>query len=339
MKVSSTRKGVGWLGGSFLFTLFAGLAAVGCESGDGSSPTTGVARSALLEVEGSECTTLYAGQHIDAGEVCVTVDEDELVVSYATTGDWELVETHTWVGESLDDLPTTPKGNPKVGHFPYQSGDIAGATYYESRVPLGELGDEEYLCDRTFLVAAHAALARPDGEGGYQTETGWGDGKPIVERGSWATYFWFTFSCEDDTDPPPDSGCDTAFAFGPTTFVDLGLTDSRWGWQYGPFGQGAYSTPIYAGAGGNDISKGYQAGTLYVTYDGATVEVDYIISLDYTLEETHLYVSGLPVDTISPGQFGHQHDLEGASQDSYSISGFDGESLYLVAHGVVCEKV
>jgi len=144
-----------------------------------------------------------------------------------------------------------------------------------------------------------------------------------------------TFLCEDP-ERPSDGECETAFAFGGTTFVDLGLTNKRWGWQLGPFTPGSYTSPIYAGAGQNDITKGTEVGTLTVDYDGATVVVTYTMHPGYTLDETHLYVGTSDIGTIAPGQYGHTHDLTDASSDSFSVGGFNGEPIYVVAHGVSC---
>jgi hypothetical protein len=91
---------------------------------------------------GDTCTTLYAGQTIDAGTVCSSVNGDNLDVTFTTTGGWELEEAHLWVGTKLSDMPQTKKGNPKIGNFPYNSGDISGSTEGQRR---------RYLPDRDRL--------------------------------------------------------------------------------------------------------------------------------------------------------------------------------------------
>jgi hypothetical protein len=286
-------------------------------------------------VSGESCVTLFAGQTIDAGSVCTTVEGDDLVITYTTDNGWELTEAHAWVGEDLAEMPQTPTGNPKIGNFPYNSGDITGATTFSFNVPLASLGSE-CVCDLSYIVAAHAALRKDDGMGGYETQTGWADGSPIVNRGSWATYTTVTLSCEEE--PPPEEGsCETAFAFGETTFIDLGLTDSRWGWEIGAFGPGSYSTPIYAGAAQNDLSKGTLVGTLGYEYDGSYVTVTFTMLPGFTMDETHLFVDSSHVTTISPGLFGNTHDLDNASSDVFTVGTFEGEPLYIVAHAVVCE--
>jgi hypothetical protein len=287
-------------------------------------------------VTGESCVTLFAGQTIEAGTVCSAVVGDDLVITYTTDNGWELTGAHLWVGDDLADMPKTMTGNPKIGNFPYNAGDITGATTFSFHVPLASL-ESECVCDLSYFAAAHAALRKADGEGGYETQTGWADGPQIVEGGSWATFTTVTLGCDDAPPPPPEEmSCETAFAFGETTFIELGLTDSRWGWEIGAFGPGSYATPIYAGAAQNDLSKGTEVGVLGYAYDGANVAVTFTMLPGFTMDETHLFVGASPTTTISPGLFGNTHDLDAAQTDVFTVGTFAGEPLYLVAHAVVC---
>src|SRR5690606_34969211 len=67
-------------------------------------------------------------------------------------------------------------------------------------------------------------------------------------------------SSSDKGDYATVKGCETAFAFGEKTFIDLGVTKSRWGWQMGPLNKGTYEAPLFAGAGQNDVTKGTKVG-------------------------------------------------------------------------------
>lgn len=312
--------------------LFSVLALWACSGPDDLSSN----QNAIQYSQGTQCATLFAGQTINAGSVCVSVDGQNLVVAYNTTGGWELTQTHLWVGDDLATMPQTKTGNPQIGLFPYKSGDITGTTSYTFSIPLSSLSASLDLCGHTFDIAAHAALRKADGSGGYQTQTGWGAGTQINGRGSWATYFTYTVSCDAPPPPPPALSCDTAYALGRTTFIQLGLTQSRWGWQIGPLEQGFYTLPIYAGAGQNDLSKGTLAGQLSISYDGAIVTVEYDMSGGYVLEGTHLYVGTTNVSTIAPGQYGNTHDLSNVSSDSFTVGGFNNQFIYVVAHAVAC---
>lgn len=298
---------------------------------------------AAVQVNNGEATSfdLFAGQTTDAGDVSVEVVGQDLVVTFATQDGWELVESHLWVGESLSDMPQSRSGNPKIGNFPYASGDISGATSFSVVIPISELGGEPYVCGKDFHLAAHAALRKPDGRGGYQTETGWGDGQRMVERGSWATYFTVRLTCSDD--PPPPQACETAFAFGDQTLIDVlsaqGVNTNRWGWQITVNTGDSESTPIYAGAGQNDVSKGTYVGDLSYSYDGTTLSVSFDMEPGFGMNETHLYASIYDTDTAAPGQYGNLHeDLDGASSDSYLLSVADNGDgvIHVVAHAVVC---
>lgn len=321
-----------------------------------------VAAAACLGVEGGVQTqTLYAGQSIDAGTVTLTVSGDNLVVTYNTHDGWTLSDTHLWIGTSLTDMPQTRKGSPKIGNFPYHSGDISGSSSYSESIPLSTL---DFICpqaDTTYYLAAHAVVSKVSGDGdNVQTETGWADGIRFVEQGMWGTYFTITLSCNcGDDRPPVVAGCETAFAYsGGSNAADDDITTSflvidedadgngdfnRWGWSNGPIGPGSYSWDIYAGAGQSDISKGTLVGQLNVIYDGFTAYVDYLMYSPYVLQETHLYVGNelLAYDvnglfTVAPGQYPYSHgELENVSGDSYILYELMGD-LYIVAHGVSC---
>ena len=122
--------------------LAIGLVAVGCnlDETNGNNVVGLDALSAWVvdNVNGQQtaCVTLYAGQDIDAGTVCYEIIGDNLLVTYSTTGGWELTEAHFWSGCAADGYPSTPKGNPKIGNFPYNAGDITGATVYSFSVDL-----------------------------------------------------------------------------------------------------------------------------------------------------------------------------------------------------------
>jgi len=314
------------------------------------SEATDSACIAVADDSGVQSEILYAGQTIEAGTVTLQVDGDDLTVTYDTTDGWELVEVHLWVGTSLADMPQTRTGNPIPGQFPYASGDITGQTSYTVTIPLEDL---EFSCpgdDLTYLVAAHASLRKDDGSGGYQTETGWGDGDRIVDKGNWATYFDFDLSCECDDPPPEPDECETAFAYGEadaTCFIGAdfdndGADDGieRWGWSNALDGEGDTYT-LYTGAGQCDTDKGTDVGVLTVSEpDGdGQIEVCYLTDDPYSLDEIHLYVGDEPLDrdqkgdyTVAPGQY--ELVAEELDSDTYCATVDAGD--YVVAHAVVC---
>ncbi|MBU0953235.1 MAG: hypothetical protein KKA90_02320 [Nanoarchaeota archaeon] len=126
---------------------------------------------------------LIAGQHIVVGVVTVTSDLDNVYVTYTTTGHWVMDEVHLQLGDELEDIPQTKKGNPKVGHFEFNVEFNTPVTTYSVTKPISELN----LDDNDVVVAAHAVVT--DTVTG-QTETAWGDTQGLQFPGkNWAMYF------------------------------------------------------------------------------------------------------------------------------------------------------
>ena len=284
---------------------------------------------------------MLAGQHIPAGQVCVEVDQtqENLLVSYEMEDGWQLVEAHLWAGLNIANMPQTKNGSPKIGNFPYVASGLSGAEGHTFTVPLTVFGAAQ-PCDVTALLAAHAALRKDLGGGVYQTETGWLEGDLIALKGSWAMKSSVFFTCPVDAVLPPPAECkdETAYAVGDRTFIDIGITNSRWGWELAVSDGEEVNADIYAGAAQNDTGKGTKVGVLHVSRAGETVSVSYEMDSGYTMGETHLYVGKTEIATTSLGQYGNQHDLTEAGTDSYTVtvSGADpAKPLYVVAHAVV----
>ncbi len=305
--------------------------------------STPVAVQTALQVDypdGSECQPLIAGQHIEAGEVCVEVQGTTLAVTYNMLGDWELLEAHLWAGQDLADMPANKKGNPKIGNFPYVTGDITGATSYTFNVSLEEAFGSAEPCDTTGLLAGHAAIRQDNGDGGYQTETGWIDGDQIIDRGSWAMFSSVDFTCPVETALPlieTICGTETAYALGEQTFIDLGITNARWGWQVTVEDGEDFTTPIYAGAGQNDITKGTEVGELAVSYLDGELSVTYLMLDGFVMQDLHLNVSEDDLVSIAPGHYTVvKEGLADGEESEFTYTSFESAaSLNVVAHAVV----
>jgi hypothetical protein len=288
----------------------------------------------ILNQGGSLSVNLIAGQSIDAGDVVLSFDETSLYVDFVTTDGWMLNEVHLWVGSSLSDLPKTKAGNPQIGLFPFKESNLNGATIYRMTVPLSYLGGYNAVCNNQFYVAAHAAVYKETSPGVIQTETGWGEGSPITNRGSWAMYFGFQFNCELDN--PVAGDCETAYGFGSTTFIQSGLS-SKWGWVITIDAEGSYSTPLYAGAGQNNLSNGTHVGNFNYEYVGGVLTASFDMFTGFTMSETHLYAGTSFPTNAAPGQYGNTNNLNAATTDSYTIQLSGGTPIYLIAHAVVCD--
>lgn len=301
---------------------------------------------------GVKCFTLTAGQSIDAGVVCATVIDDDLLLTYQTTGGWELQEAHLWIGLDLADMPQTKKGSPIPGQFPYVSGDITGATEFSVVIPLAEFGiacpDSDTQLP-TLYIAAHATVQLLLEDGSYQTETGWSAGDRILEKGNWATYSTITLSCvcEESGDDDAPEGCETAFAYSESDgncFLDWGF--NRWGWTIQVFDTDPVEQyPIYAAAGQCDTSKGTLVG--YLMLDLANSTATMYTEDGFRLREVQFYIGEgmFPTDvngeaTVAPGQYPYVFDqLADSEQESFTFT-IDipawAEELHVVAHAVVC---
>ena len=155
------------------------------------SPLTGGALSQI--VIGNACTPLLAGQTINVGQVCAVVNGDSLVVTYATTpgNGWTFSAYHLWVGTKTTDIPQNKQGSPVPGQFPYKKDPLsANTTTITVHVPLTALGfDPAHVCGASAIIVSHAVVSK-----GKQTETAYGAGNPILQKGNWATYQSVSFS-------------------------------------------------------------------------------------------------------------------------------------------------
>jgi len=139
--------------------------------------------------------TLCAGKALDVGTVTVRPDGANLCVEYATANGWALFESHLAVACSVDEIPQTKKGNPKLGQFSYKVTHTPGTTSHVYVVPL-----EPFVSAGLDLVvlAAHAEVHLADRDGVLiQEEGAWAEGTSFPGA-NWAMFFEFSLpSCSD----------------------------------------------------------------------------------------------------------------------------------------------
>jgi len=290
-----------------------------------------------------ETVTLLAGQYFEAGTITIGNDTELLCIYVEAAEGWYLEETQIHIADDPADIPQK-NGNPAPGQFDYQFTHETYATADTLCLSLDSLG---LAVDDSTAIAVHTALVNIEGMDTIRTETGWGNGEPFPGK-NWAMFNWYTIQkCEPPDDPewPPEGeGCETAFAMGDSTFIEMGLTNARWGWAAMiPWGAEDMMFDLYAGAGQNDLSKGTLVGSVTVSAgtDGAMVEFDLLDG--FYLDETHLYFSSTRPETIAPGQYGYLHDPV-VSQTPYPMTDSYLDlpglpvytSAYMIAHGVVC---
>jgi len=312
---------------------------------------------------GQVCFPLITGQHYNSGTVCVWITAVDLRVQYTLGPDpvgavCTIVEAHLWVGLNLEDVPMTPSGNPIPGQFPYAVRSLNQKTY-TFVIPLTDIYGHDFdptaPCNDYIFIAAHSVVSCfYSATNVTVTQTGWSQGGRFTDRGNWAMFSQIYVLCDEDCNNGGggNATCDTAFARSPSAsncFLDLGMGFERWGWTNGPIMPGTYVFALYAGAAQcNIVTKGVLVGSVTVIYQTNTVAIQYSITVaDFCIHETHAYAGSeiLPkikkgknyVYTVAPGQYpGVHEELDCVTSDSYTFSGFYGQSIYVVAHAVVC---
>ncbi len=135
-----------------------------------------------------DCTptevTLIAGQTMNAGWVTVTNDADFIYVTYTTTNDWVLTQTHLYVGDCAL-IPVNNPGNPIPGQFPY-SGTHNNLTAYTYQVPISLIPPGSCGC-----IAAHSVVKQYNSSNQViNQQTAWGNGVRInLTGGNWGMKF------------------------------------------------------------------------------------------------------------------------------------------------------
>jgi hypothetical protein len=276
---------------------------------------------------------LMAGQHIYSGKLSIQADLSNFYVTFATENGWLLDEVHLYLGTSLQGLPVNKKGNPVIGQFPFKASSLGGVSSYQLVVPKNQISASD-LCGLPLFYAAHAVVKKVSPDGSMQQETAWASGSPIVSQGSWAMYNSFPVVCSEP--PVEELTCETAYGFGSLALNSSIPNTNRWGWIITLNEFGSFTTPIYAGAGQNDITKGTQVGTLTYNWDGNILTVSYALLPGYSLSETHVYASSEFPTSAAPGLYGNTHELPAdSSSDTFTLS-VTGSTIYIIAHAVVC---
>jgi hypothetical protein len=276
-------------------------------------------------------------QTIPPGIVTVGNDANFLYVTYNITGDWWIKNATLYAGPAAD-IPgvINPDGTGSFYQwlFPYYYYPWDLIQTHTFQIDLNSLVD-------CFVVVAYANLRNI--ATGQDNMYAWGK-SPLKNNG-----FYMEYCKQQCAPPPPLGGCETAYAFGETyanCFLNIpGVNSNNWGWSNGPISAGAYSWPIYAGAGQCNLENGILVGTLNVNYTPPTIIVTYSMLNGYVLNTTHLYVGNqiLPKKnnkyTTAPGQFPYKHEsLNGVSSDSFTINGISG-NIYVVAHSEACDDI
>ena len=147
-----------------MLTLAAGV--LGCSETvapeRNTAPATAVPISLLDPCGETKTVTLWAGQFIDAGSVTISNDADYLSIHIETANGWYMTESHVAVAYTLEELPQTGSGNPKVGHFDLAAEHDPPVTSYTYEISIADQGQRlpisAIVADQTFHFAGRAGL-------------------------------------------------------------------------------------------------------------------------------------------------------------------------------------
>jgi len=203
--------------------IYVATHAVVCVEGEGGEPYGGYV--------GGATANMWAGKFTDCGDLTVEVDGDNLLVTYETTGGWEMTECQLYV-------ETTPPTDSTPGQMEYKYEPGEPFTSYTFEIPMTQF--PFWGSDGCLYIAAHAAvrlLTGYDGDGNpiYQTETAWSwpgtqedGGTPFGTN--WARYFQVCFTWDYFGGDPTDGYCETAWG-GPDGFGTQGKYKDKYLWE------------------------------------------------------------------------------------------------------------
>jgi hypothetical protein len=167
--------------------------------------------------------TLIASQTIDAGKVVVSNDDDELTVTFCTSGDWLLAKTDVHVADGPNGIPQN-RGGFIPGQFDQ---NVTHAPEYRAvYTHIFDLGDWEP--GDVLAIAAHADLVKLDGYGAVtETAGAWGDGTNVGRN--WSTYFTYEVQASNLLyDGGFDLTCNTAGQWFNPTSAAITTAPANW---------------------------------------------------------------------------------------------------------------
>lgn len=127
------------------------------------------------------CRSLVSDASSSVGEVCVSLTASEVEIVITSSGGYRLVESRAAVAGTLEGLPLSESGIPRLGLFPYAGTHLPPSDRASYRVPRSDLD----LTSREVVVSVQASvLDAQDVEHGA-----WSEGTRFRPQGMPATYF------------------------------------------------------------------------------------------------------------------------------------------------------
>ncbi len=128
---------------------------------------------------------IIAGQNIDVGDITIHFTYDNIFITYTTTGNWYLTETHCHIATSLEDIPHS-SGGMIPGNFDYKAPHDPMVQSYMYTIPIRDA----WRTATELYLAAHCAVVKVENGQIVQEETGWGEGEDYPGR-NWGMYIRF----------------------------------------------------------------------------------------------------------------------------------------------------
>ncbi len=145
----------------------------------------------------ADVRTNWGGQTIDTGDISVSNDEDDLIITITGMGGWMVDEWHVYAGTGP--VPLNGGGNPSPGRFPYQDDLDSPQSEVVVTIPLASLG---VGCDDGLNVAVHSVMRNQSG-GSSEEETAWADWTDEFGGSRWGGSFTYSICCETENPNPP----------------------------------------------------------------------------------------------------------------------------------------
>lgn len=122
------------------------------------------------DMSGKQCTPLLKNGTVNTGLMCAEVVmgdnmEPAVQVTFETTGDWTLIHTRLWVGDSIADVPKYENGTLRMDdeEFPYLFRNSTGQTSWSTTIPLDSCSSGKDKLDMT--IVAHSEVQQWYGDG------------------------------------------------------------------------------------------------------------------------------------------------------------------------------
>jgi hypothetical protein len=303
---------------------------------------------------------LYAGRKEIAGKVLVENTKDSLTITYKLNEGWYMLAAKVFAGK-FEDIPLSGGGNPKVGQFPYKRIFYKPKSEHRLSIPLSEISLSAPSC---ISIAAYAALItklpEPDNQDNdeddretkavfddFESKTQSSAGRKYRYEGGWAgdqdfpgnSIARYMSYCLQDCVTFPAINCQDAFMFGDVTFIDFGLTNTRWGWiSEINANETVQFKPMFIGAINNNLTVASQVSEVLVTHNGKKVTVEIQALPGYSLNQTNVYLSDDPPSEYKPNSYPFRQRNANANSVIFEVE-YSGDGQYwLIVNAQVCNE-